>query len=45
MKFRYLYLLGLGLALIVAVLALPHGLAGMFARRRAPEAVKATRDA
>ena len=44
-KFRYLYLLGLGLALIVAVLALPQGLAGMFARRRAPEAVTATRDA
>ena len=44
-KFRYLYVLGLGLALIVAVLALPQGLAGMFARRRAPEAVTATRDA
>ena len=44
-KFRYLYLLGLGLALIVAMLALPQGLAGMFARRRAPDAVTATPDA
>lgn len=44
MKFRYFYLLGLGLALIVAVLALPGGLAGLVARRREPPPVTATRE-
>lgn len=44
MKFRYVYLLVLGLALIVAVLALPGGMAGAVAGRRQPAPVTATRD-
>ena len=35
LKFRYVYMLGLGVALIVVVLALPGGLVGLF-RRSAP---------
>ncbi|MBI4608333.1 MAG: branched-chain amino acid ABC transporter permease [Candidatus Rokubacteria bacterium] len=34
LRFRYVYLLGLGLTLIVVVLALPSGLAGLWAHRR-----------
>jgi len=34
LRFRYVYLLGLGLTLIVVVLALPSGLAGLWARGR-----------
>ena len=34
-KFRYFYMLSLGLVLIVVVLALPAGLAGLLRRRRA----------
>ena len=33
LKFRYLYMLGLGVMLIVVVLALPAGLAGLLRRR------------
>jgi ABC-type branched-subunit amino acid transport system permease subunit len=33
-KFRYLYMLSLGLVLIVVVLALPRGLAGLVRARR-----------
>jgi len=32
-KFRYLYLVGLGLTLMVVVLLLPNGLAGLGRRR------------
>ncbi|MBI2197048.1 MAG: hypothetical protein HYU42_00375 [Candidatus Rokubacteria bacterium] len=39
LKFRYVYMLALGLTLIVVVLALPSGLAGLAARfQRRPSA-------
>ena len=42
-KFRYVYMLGLGLVLIAVVLVLPGGLAGLAARRRALTAAVASR--